>query len=246
MHRIHAGYHKCLTKLYIKIMHGLFNRSFIRKEQYRHFENIQGSFYNLHPKYNISSTNGFAIDLKKIEGEFRISRFIRDPRDLVISGYFYHKRGAEPWFRMKRVSPSYWADINGNVPKGMDFNLSYAEYLQQCDLEEGLIAEIEFRKHHFNSMLEWEEHPNILIFKYEDLIRDPEKHWLDLFNFYQFSKAKKRKALRILKQATSTKKMQNNKHVRNPKAGQWKEYFSPKVNTYFEKNHPNLIQHLGY
>jgi hypothetical protein len=54
-------------------------------------------FYEDHNKYGIVSINNHALDLARLGNDYRISRFVRDPRDLVISGYFYHRRGAEPW-----------------------------------------------------------------------------------------------------------------------------------------------------
>jgi pyruvate/2-oxoglutarate dehydrogenase complex dihydrolipoamide dehydrogenase (E3) component len=44
----------------------------------------------------MTSLSGHALDLDQFE-DIKVIRFIRDPRDLIISGYFYHKRGGEDW-----------------------------------------------------------------------------------------------------------------------------------------------------
>ncbi len=35
-------------------------------------------------------------------------------------------------------------------------------------------------------------------------------------------------------------------HIRNPKAGQWEDYFTPRVNRYFERLHGQLLDRYGY
>lgn len=74
----------------------LYNRLRPWSERFRHYASLQEDFYrNLH-RHRVISANGFAVDLDRLDGDYRIVRFIRDPRDLVVSGYFYHRRGAEP------------------------------------------------------------------------------------------------------------------------------------------------------
>ena len=76
-------------------MESALNKSiFGSKEKYHHFAAIEGVFYNTYHRYELSSTNGFAVEVERLTSDFRISRFVRDPRDLVVSGYHYHKRGA--------------------------------------------------------------------------------------------------------------------------------------------------------
>ena len=93
MIRIHASYHKCLTMYFLRTANAALNTlSFSRKKQYEHFESIQGLFYNTMKQYYLCSINNFAPNIEKINGDFRLSRFVRDPRDLIVSGYFYHKK----------------------------------------------------------------------------------------------------------------------------------------------------------
>ena len=116
MIRIHSSFHKCLTMYYLRIMQTLYQRYRPSSSRFAHYESIQGLFYNRLRDHRIVSVNGFAVDPERIDGDFRIVRFVRDPRDLVVSGYFYHRRGAEPWFRMRAPTAEYWAAINGNAP----------------------------------------------------------------------------------------------------------------------------------
>ena len=100
MIRIHATLHKCLTMYYLRVMEGTLNRPW-RKTRFEHVESIQGLFYNYLKARRVISCSGFAVDTTRLGKDFRIVRFVRDPRDLIVSGYFYHRRGAEPWFRFR-------------------------------------------------------------------------------------------------------------------------------------------------
>jgi len=86
-HLIHCSYHKCLTVYYGRIMKAVFNRCLSWSSGYRHFNSHLEDFYQAFSKHRIASVNNRALDLERL-GQFRISRFVRDPRDLVVSGYF--------------------------------------------------------------------------------------------------------------------------------------------------------------
>jgi len=246
MLRIHASYHKCLTMLFYRTMNSALNKfELTRKERYRHFESIEGLFYNLNQNYFISSTNSFAIDTSQLKDDFRITRFIRDPRDLVISGYFYHKRGAEPWFRFVDPTDRYWAAINGNIPDNMPKGMSYADYLKSLSVEDGLKAEIEFRKHHLQSMLQWPEDNRIKLFRYEDIMTDQVNAFEQIVKHYEIEGFAKKKILHFAKQ-NALDKRKGDKHIRNSSAGQWREHFSPELNEYFLSQYSEILDIYNY
>src|SRR4030042_3938179 len=113
---IHCSYHKCLTVYYVRVMICLYNRIFRFSGGYRHFDSRIDDFYRDSSKYRIASINHRALDLCRI-GDCRISRFVRDPRDMVVSGYFYHKRGAENWCNMIGPTEETLRGVNGSVPE---------------------------------------------------------------------------------------------------------------------------------
>ncbi len=88
---IHCAYHKCMI-VYIKLVFTpLFNGMLLsRFGRYRHFRSNINAFYTYLGHYRLLSLNNHCPDLNKL-GDFRMTRFIRDPRDLIISGYFYHQ-----------------------------------------------------------------------------------------------------------------------------------------------------------
>lgn len=245
--RIHSSFHKCLTKYYMNVMGTLYNNKYYtRKSRYEHFESIEGLLYNRAHRYKIVSTNGFAIDPTKLYGDYRITRFVRDPRDLIVSGYFYHLKGAEPWFRMENPTEKYWAAINGKVPAGMAENTSYSQYLQSLTLEDGLLAEIEFRKYQLESLRDWPENSKIKLFKYEDIIGNEVDTFKQLFDFMELSATEKKVGSFLAKRYALGNKQADKNHIRNASSGQWREYFTEEVSEIFNNQYQDVLEQYGY
>lgn len=246
MIRIHASYHKCLTMYFLRTANAALNKiSLSRKKRYEHFESIQGLFYNTMHQYYLCSINGFAPDIEKINGDFRLSRFVRDPRDLIVSGYFYHKKGAEPWFRFKDPTEQYWAAINGHVPTKIPPGDSFAEYLNKFNESDGLMIEMEFRKYHLDSMRQWTEDPRIKTFRYEDIISNQAGAFSEILEHLEIKNLEKRKLMFFAKRYAIQNRT-NDKHIRNPKASQWRKYFTPEMNKNFVEAYGDILERYGY
>jgi hypothetical protein len=232
-----------------RIFNELYNHIFCWSRGYRHFNSEVDDFYNALGQYRVSSINNHALDLDRL-GEFRISRLIRDPRDLIVSGYFYHKKGFEPWSKITAPNFQDWKIVNGNVPNQLNGKESFSGYLQRVSLENGLIAEIDFRKWHFHSMKGWPENdPRILCFKYEDILFKERLVFGKLLRFYGIP-IYERKLGQYLAHKYSAQRQQRPgrrvKHIRNPKSSQWRDIFTPKVKAYFNERYEPLIKELGY
>lgn len=198
-------------------------------------------------KFEVISINNHHINLRKIAKPYKISRFIRDPRDLVVSGYFYHKRGAEAWTKIKSPKEKDWKIVNGNIPKVLlKSKLSYYEYLNDVTLEEGLIAEIEFRKFHFDSMMKWTEENSVKLYRYEDIIGNEGNVFKDLFKFYGFNLFHQYIAEFYANKYSKKSYLSKNKHVRNPKTGQWKSIFNDEIVNYFNFLYKDLLMKYDY
>jgi hypothetical protein len=245
-HLIHCAYHKCLTVYFKRIMDVVFNRCLPLSAGYRHFNSHLEDFYNSFRDLRVASINNRALDLERL-GRFRISRFIRDPRDLVVSGYFYHRRGAEPWVNIDAPSAEDWYFANGVVPEGLRHgNASFARHLQSLPEEEGLLAEIEFRRRHFESMAAWPaSHPDIITFRYEDIIGNETPVFGEIFDFYGLSPVA-RTLGGFFARRYSIRRLSSDAHVRNPAAGQWRQHFTPRVRQAFDAEFASLVKQLGY
>jgi hypothetical protein len=245
-HLIHCSYHKCLTVYYGRVMDGLFNRCQPWGRGFRHFNSHLEDFYGAFASYRVASVNNRALDLERLS-PFRISRFIRDPRDLIVSGYFYHKRGAENWVRIESPTAADWYFANGIVPEGLrDSGLSFAGYLQSIPEEEGLLAELEFRKGHLESMAQWPVgHPDIVTFRYEDIIGDEVAVFRELFKFYGVLPLERGLGAWFARRH-SIRKKSSDPHIRNPASGQWRQHFTARVRRAFDSEYSGLIRQLGY
>jgi hypothetical protein len=246
VHLIHGSYHKCLTVYFGRIMHAVFNRCLPWSSGYRHYNSHLEDFYDGFQTHRIASINNRALDLERL-GRFRISRFIRDPRDLVVSGYFYHKRGSESWLTIESPSETDWYFANGCVPEAMRATgSSFAQYLQSIPQEEGLLAELEFRALHLESMARWPaQHPNIVTYRYEDVIGNEVAVFRELFEFYGLAPLE-RWLGSWFANSYSIGKRRADPHIRNPASGQWRKHFTPRVRQIFDTKYAGLVRLLGY
>lgn len=250
-HLIHCSYHKCLTVYYRRVMQAVFNRCLPWSAGYRHYNSHLKDFYEGFQDFRVASVNNRALDLSRL-GRCKITRFLRDPRDLVVSGYFYHKRAAEPWMKIENPTPYDWYFANGCIPAGLrEAKTSFASYLQSLSEEDGLLAELEFRRFHFESMREWPaEHPDILLFRYEEILGNERSVFARIFEHYGLSKLERTLgdwfARRYSIQSVARKQESGDAHIRNPTAGQWRRHFTPRLREAFEERHPGLIEQLGY
>lgn len=244
---IHCSYHKCLTVYYSRVFTTLYNRMAGFGKGYRHFNSSLDDFYTNFRQFKITSINNHALDLRRLGAGCRISRFVRDPRDLVVSGYFYHRRGAEPWCALVDPGEEDWKAVNGHVPEGMGRGLSFAAYLQSLNMEDGLMAEIDFRRNHFASMGAWPvADDRIRVFRYEDLIGKEREVFAELFSFYRLSWPERAIGHLLAWYFSASRQAGRTQHIRNPRTSQWKEHFTPKVSRYFERHFGDLLSRYGY
>ena len=243
---IHCSYHKCLTVYYKRVMHAIFNRCLPWSGGYHHFNSHLGKFQTGFRDWRVSSVNNRALDLESL-GRFRLSRFVRDPRDLVVSGYFYHRRGAEPWVTLEAPTPEDWYFANGFVPDALrESGASFATYLTSIPKEEGLLAELEFRRYHFESMAAWpDRHPDVLTLRYEAIIGDQTGAFRELFDFYGLSSFERALGAWFARRY-SIRGVKADRHVRDPSAGQWRKHFTPRVKRAFDERYAGLVRQLGY
>jgi hypothetical protein len=243
---IHCSYHKCLTVYFARVVGALYEKIIRWGGGYKHCNSLLRDFYASLGDYRIISINNHMLALDRL-GDFRITRFLRDPRDLVVSGYLYHKRGAEDWCNVVDPTPEDWEVVNGVIPEGLSAGQSFSAYLQSLSLEDGLLAELEFRRRHFESMRAWpDEHPWITSFRYEDIIGNEVDIYRRIFAFYELPRSHQWMAARLADYLSARRQKKRLKHIRNPRPHQWVEHFTPRVTACFEEQYGDLLDKLGY
>jgi hypothetical protein len=188
--------------------------------------------------------NNHIPDLDRLP-ETPITRFVRDPRDLVVSGYHYHRRGAEIWCRLDNPTERDWSVVNGTVPDGLADGESFASYLQRVDLETGLIAEMDFRKRHFEAMRDFPADPRVLTIRYEEIVGNERRAFASILRHYEMALPERVAGGWFASRYRASRRATDG-HIRNSDAGQWQEFFTPSVAAEFRQRYGDLPERLGY
>lgn len=199
-------------------------------------------------------------------GDFRGVHLIRDPRDVIVSGYYSH---------LKTHPTNKWNEL-----------AEFRKKLASVDLYEGLFLEMDFVAPHLNDMFLWNyNNPNILELRFEEITTNPD--WAATFEFlglwsesdsgselkYELLKTLNKlnnrnlfpsqfQNLKIpihrllkLPEQNSFKKLSGGRskgdsnedsHYRKGVSGEWKEVFSEEHKNYFKKQFPGLLEKLRY
>ena len=242
--RVHAGYHKCLTMLSRTMYLKLCKKMRRQGGSFRHFYHRVDHFSQLVGNYTIASVSGHTIDLDRYD-DIRVVRFIRDPRDLLISGYFYHQRGKERWCHLPDPTDRDLTIVRGRVPAGLKPGESFMDFMNRVPLAEGLLAEMQFRSLHYQSMLEWPDDPRVRVYRYEDIMGYETEVFADIARFFGLPWRIQLHAKRYARRYRAGGKHLG-AHIRNAKFGQWREHFTPEVETAFEREFGALLDRYGY
>lgn len=244
--RIHCSIHKCMTVYFQKVVSRLFRSPFGPEGEYRHFGSRVEAFYRDSERYAVASLNNHALDLDRFD-DVRVTRFVRDPRDLIVSGYFYHKRAAEPWCEIVAPTNEDWAVVNGTVPNGLLADRSFAQYLNDVSIEEGLLAELEFRRGHFEGMRAWsDDDPRVAVFRYEEILGNEMEVFDRIFRLYELPFVSRQIGLHYARKFRAAKRARRGGHIRDPRSGQWREHFTPALESRFNAEFGDLLEKLGY
>ena len=246
--RVHAGLHKCLTNYSKKVYMRLCEQDRSAIKTFKHFHHKLDLFYDECRQFDICSLSGNYIDLDRFD-DIRVVRVIRDPRDLIVSGYYYHKRAAEPW--CKTVDPTVdhpaWKKVRGRVPTNLPSGYSLTGYLNEASLEDGLLAEIDFRKYHYQSMMEWpEQDPRVNLFRYEDILGKEAWTYWKILSFFGLPFRTRYLGSRLAKRLSAKNKRSEVKHIRDPNSGQWRKHFTPELTRIFNDRYGDILDRYGY
>ena len=228
---VHCCYHKVGTAWFIRVL-----RSISR-------------YYGLYFQRCIQSdlkrdTDVFMEYMSRVDEsklpQYVGSHMIRDPRDIIVSAYFYHLWTKEEW---------------AHIPRHTLNNLTYQEHLNSLDRDAGLLAEMEgTSKEVIDEMAQWDYHnPNFFEFKYEEIIEDEEEVFAKIFQHYNFSPEAIDNCLEIaekfsFKNQAKRKKgvVKQKSHLRSGRSGQWKDLFKLEHKQRFQELFGNVLIDLGY
>jgi hypothetical protein len=172
-------------------------------------------------------------------GEFRATHIIRDPRDILVSGYFFH-----------RWTNESWANEKNKIYEGH----SYKEHITSLSQEDGFLFEMDRLQEDVKAMVAWDyAQPNVLELRYEDVVTNEIDQFYRMFEHYRF----KQSAMKIVEKCVRANSFErvtgrkrgeiaDKKHLRSGACGDWQEYFTPKVKEVFKERMGSALIELGY
>jgi hypothetical protein len=170
----------------------------------------------------------------------RASHMVRDPRDIVVSGYHYHLWTKERWV---------------HIPREEYGGKTYQEYLKGLDQDEGIAVEIHRQSGiMFKGMAAWDyARPEFLELRYEDVIADEASWFTRLFRHYGFTEEAVAESVSIAEEFSFSKitgrkigEQQSEDHLRSGRHGQWRAEFTPEHVALFKELTGDLVLQLGY
>lgn len=228
-----CAHHKTGTALFGKIMRSVAKELHLKLQVCK----AGGSEDELEPDTDIWVHWNRVVSFRRISRPYCGSHIIRDPRDVIVSGYFYHLKGVEKW----SVAPR--PDLGGK---------SYQEHLAAIGQEEGLLFEMTHTaKFTIERMSAWDySNPHILELKYEDLIKEYEHHFRRIFSFYGFSGQDLEKCLAIADRHNinklSDEKIAQVPHIHSREPSRWKNHFTARHKELFKELFGDVLVKLGY
>ncbi|MGB3295835.1 MAG: sulfotransferase domain-containing protein [Phormidesmis sp.] len=175
------------------------------------------------------------FDLENVDG-YRGFHIIRDPRDVIVSGCFYHLKSSEPWLHQKKDS------FGG---------LTYQEKISSFpNLDDQILFEMENAAYRgIKDIASWNyQNPNFIEIKYEDLIQDTDlKLFKGIFDFLGFRNAEMKSLLEIAyDNSLFSNRLEKTKHIRSGKTQQWKTIFTEQHRARFVELFGDVLVQLGY
>ena len=190
--------------------------------------------------------------------------FFRDPRDVIVSGYLFHKRTDEAWC----INNNFEITGEINFPQvafsqvhlahqeKVDYlewlnGKSYQDNISSLSQDDGLIFEMNgYSKRTINCMRDWKSQEQIIEVKFEDIASDYDELWMRIFAHLGFEDKALTTAMNIAKKhdigRMSSGQISQNKHISTGKISKWKEYFSEDVTNEYSKKFEDVHKEMGY
>ena len=228
---VHCAHHRVGSAWFTRVL------SAIAEEYGLRFQNCKQA--ELRRGTDVFLEDHSLVDLTRLPVH-RGSHMVRDPRDVVVSRYFFHLWTKETW---------------AHAPQPEYDGRSYLEYLNSLDQEAGILAEIDkFVDYGLGHMANWNyQNQDFLELRYEDLIRDEDGEFRRLFLHYGFSPAAVERSTQIAKQFSferQTKRkvgqVEARSHLRSGRPGEWRDVLSDRQKARCKEVFGDVLIKLGY
>ncbi len=189
------------------------------------------------PEYfDIFNQDHSQFNFDELQIKYKGLHLIRDPRDIIISGCFYHTRSKEKWLHIKKKK------FEG---------LTYQEKINSySSLDDRIIFEMENSGlSNISTIFNWNyNNPEFIEVKYENLISDRNLFiFHKLFIFLGFTGKEIPEVLRIAyDNSLFSGNVKRSTHIRSGEARQWQKYFKANHKAKFLELYGDALIKLGY
>jgi hypothetical protein len=200
-----------------------------------------------------------------LDRPYRAIRMIRDPRDIWVSGYFYHRRTVEEWcvnVDLDTTPPIIWPRIDHSVahwPENWKRRYierlngrSYQDNLLDRSRVDGLAFELDgYTGWTLATMREWPlNHAEAMDIRLEDVMTDFDGEMLRIFKHFDLTATQIQAALAVAR-SEDVRRMGEAAIAQRPQISsrtisKWRDVLTKAQVTDFEATFGDLIRSLGY
>ena len=205
------------------------------------------------------------VDLSGINTPYVGAHIIRDPRDVIVSGYLYHKRCMEEWCLNSNFDQNQ-PILYPRVPYSQEYRSedwkrqylkslggkSYQQNLLDLSETDGLFFEMfHYGAWTIKSMLDWDYgNRHVIELRFETLISNFDETLKNLFEHLGFSDDQINQALRIAAKQDinrmSDNELQDNPHISARQTTKWQKYLKDEHKNAFRQQFGDALVQLGY
>jgi len=191
---------------------------------------------NAVPKITFVNNSRYDALFSQVSSDYKGFHVVRDPRDIIISGYFSHLNS--------HPVNNLW---------GKKYLIKHRKWLENVPKDEGLFEEIK-RGYALNPMDKWYYNdPDILEIKFEALTQNPYETFNQIFDHIEIKIGEDHLAsivdefsFKKLSEGRSKGDENVNSHFRKGISGDWKNHFNQEHIDLFKEKWGDLLIKLGY